>query len=269
MARQDLIDRLHSEGSTKLASQLEKCGLEFPLVCTKCGSFHSVQTRCKKRWCPVCQPAIAARNKEAVQHIIEKFKWPLHVMLSCKNTPTPAGLGKLRKSFQKFRRWKLWKERVTAGIVGYEITNRGQGYHPHAHCLIDCRWLSLTVKEPSFKAHPDFIARQCRLAHEELSLAWGKAVGQDNGAIVWVERVEAQSAIVEVLKYALKTNELLEMPGRITPVIEAIKACRMMATFGDAYGRPRKPQKEPATCRECGQSGGLIPEDEFRAAYHS
>lgn len=264
--RANLIDRLEKEGEFALAEKLAECGLEFPLLCTKCGSFHKGETRCKKRWCPVCQKSIAARNKEAVQAIVANFQWPLHVMLSCKNTPSPAGLSHLRKSFQKFRRWKLWTSRVKGGVCGYEITNRGQGFHPHAHLLIDCRWLSLTVKEPSFKAHPELIEARCKAAQQELSVAWGKALNQKQGAIVWVERVSAEDAIQEVLKYALKTSEMLELEGKIGPTIKAIQACRTMTTFGKAYGKPRKPQKKKAKCKMCGAEGGLIPEDEFHAA---
>lgn len=262
LLKSELAQRLESEGEWKLANRLHRCGEEVDLICVACGVRKHALTHCDAKWCPMCQRRVAARNKERVWPVVSKFQWPLHVTLTSRNTATVDGLRRFRNAFTKFRRWKLWTQTVAGGVCGYEITFKGNGYHPHAHLLLDCRWLAIQTPEPNWRGHPDHVKLHCMQAHDELSRMWAKACGQRDGAIVWVARTAVDTAVEETLKYSLKTDQVLAMPGRIGPVIHALNSIRSMTTFGSAYKIGKKKIKAPCKCDQCGTSGttGLASE---------
>lgn len=257
--------RLEEEGEFKLARRLERCGEEVPLLCVSCGVRRGGLTHCDAKWCPLCQRRVAARNKERVWPVVSKFQWPLHVTLTSRNTASIDGLRRFRAAFTKFRRWKLWTQRVAGGVCGYELTERGNGYHPHAHLLLDCRWLSLDTPEPPRGANKYRVDVAKKSAHDELSRMWAKACGQRDGAIVWVKRTAVDTALEETLKYSLKTDQVLAMPGKIGPVIHALNSIRSMTTFGSAYKIGKRKVKAPCKCGNCGQSGSIVLESEAAA----
>lgn len=250
----------------KLAKKLQSCGLALDLRCSRCGHRHHAETRCKKKWCPVCARGVAARNKARVLEIVSSFRWPLMVTLTSRNSATPAGLKAFREAFVRFRRWKIWTKTVKGGVCGYEMTSDGETFHPHCHMIIDCRWLAIETPEPDWKGHPDQIKYRCFLAHDELSKAWAKCLKQSRGAVVWVKRVEAVHALAETLKYSLKTSDVLQQGGAAGPLIKAVDGIRCMTTFGKGYKIGKEKKGEGAECRSCGSKGYIITEDEFAAA---
>lgn len=261
LQRSMLEQRLRDEGETKLANKLGSCGQELNLTCQGCGHQHPVHTSCKRKWCPVCCRKVAARNKRRMLGTVLKFRWPLHVTLTCRNTATVEGLRRFQKAFTKFRRWKLWTKNVKGGVCGYEMTSDGESFHPHAHLLIDCEWLAIETVQPNWKGHPDGIKYACFLAHDELSKAWAKALGQSRGAVVWVKRVAASIALTETLKYSVKTSDLIEMKGAIGPIIRALDSMRCMTTFGKAYKLGPEEKGEGCECPECHCKGEMMPTD--------
>lgn len=265
LLKSQLQQRLEDECETKLAKRLSKCGIEVPLQCQNCGVRKRALSHCKAKWCPLCQAGVAARNKDRVWPIVSKFRWPLHVTLTSRNTASPAGLKKFRDAFTRFRRWKFWTQTVKGGVCGYEITHGANGYHPHAHLLLDCEWLAIATPQPNWRGHPDSIKAACFAAHDELSRMWAKACGQRDGAIVWVARTAVATAVQETLKYSLKTDDVLAMSGKIGPVIHAINSIRSMTTFGSAYKIGKTKIKSPCTCDQCGGVGTITTEDNVSA----
>lgn len=157
LQRAELRDLLASQFEFNLAKKIEKCGREVRLRCYSCGDRRSAEERCKKKWCPVCQGYVAARNKRRMAPVVAKFLWPLFVTLTAKNSPTAEGLREMQKAFVKFRRWKIWSKTVKGGVCGYEMTRNPQTktWHPHIHLIIDCEWLAIKTPKPDPKAHPD------------------------------------------------------------------------------------------------------------------
>lgn len=228
--REKLKSRLYSEGAYDLACKLEDCGDEIRLECVNCGHKRTTEKRCKKRWCPSCAYFIAAERVDKYQSAAACFEWPLFVTLTMRNSIDVEGLTRLKAAWGKMRRRKLIREKVRSGIIGYEVTNKGKGWHPHLHALLDCRWLSLHVPEPNIKDSGEEKKRKCQAAADELSRLWADVLGQET-ASVRVRRGDS-NALVEVLKYSCKGSELVACAEDVSPLIYLMQGMRLMTTFG-------------------------------------
>lgn len=266
-ANRDLLKaRLWGEGASDLAQMLDKCGEPVRLVCCNCGCKKLAEARCKKRWCPSCAYYIAAERVAKYRAAAERFQWPLFVTLTMRNTIDVDGLKKVKKAWASMRRRKLITSKVKSGIVGFEITNKGNGWHPHIHALLDCEWLSLKTPPPVRTDSRDKKALKCRAAAEELSALWAKCVGQE-AASVHIRRGDAQ-ALVEVLKYSVKGSDLIECHDRAEDLIRVMQGMRLITTFGEIRKqmKDQDPEEEDdghkgAACEQCGATGTLIPQD--------
>jgi hypothetical protein len=167
------------------------------------------------------------------------MKWPLHVTLTVPNeergTVRPNALRDLMAAFRRLRTRKLWKERVAGGVVSCEVTDTGNGLHPHLHVLCDCRWLALSVPEPHWNDDEETVRTKCRCAAEELTALWAACCKDERVRSVKVRRVGI-GAVEEVLKYALKSEDAIKCEGRIGPVLRALDSIRTVATFGSCFG---------------------------------
>jgi hypothetical protein len=147
-------------------------------------------------------------------------------------------------------------------VATYEITNKGNGWHPHLHAIFDCRWLSLHVPEPLRTDPSQVVASKCRLAQEELSALWAKQISQKK-SIVHVKRIfDPKNIAREVLKYAMKGSDLVNSPDPIAPLLRSIKGTRMLAGWGSMWPMPELDEEEPAkiACDKCHAEGSYLPE---------
>lgn len=260
-ARLALIERLEEEDAPDLIGPMESCGDPLPMVCTHCGETHEGILRCKKRYCPECQPKQAIEKVMRWQRAIESIQWPLFITLTMGNTSDPESIKFIKKRWSAFRRRKLIKERIKGGVATFEITNTGRGWHPHIHAIADCRWLSLDVPEPLRTDSPEVVAEKCSLAKAELSALWADQIKQPF-AIVDARRVyDGRKIVTEVIKYAVKGSDLLNSPDPIAPLLRAIKGTRMLAGWGSMFPLPELDPDEPAAvaCKSCGCEKSLLP----------
>lgn len=252
MERLRLLKRLEEEGAEDLTEALRKCGLELPITCRSCGHVHKLQTRCNRKWCPVCIRSIAAKRAHKLQSAALTFRWPLFVTFTVQNIAADDYgrdfVRELRRAFGKLRARKIWKERVKAGAAAIEVTNTGSGWHPHIHALIDCRWLAIDTPEPTARMSPEAQAVRFRQAAEELTAVWQKCVKDRPASQVKVKRADYQAA-KEVMKYAVKGTDLIDSPDEIAPVLRMLDGTRLITTFGDLYGVTfPEDEREPLTC---------------------
>jgi len=189
-------------------------------------------------------------------------RWPLFVTFTCRNYPTADSVREVRRAFTKLRRHRWWKRAVAGGVAQVEMTNRGKGWHPHIHALLDCRWLSVTVPAP--RPGQD-VAKVGKRAATEVAEAWSDCL-QRRGSVkvrrVWIrDGGDIEPAMREVLKYSLKPDQLMEMDDEhIIDAIDAIDRTRLLVTWGSLYRRPELVRtKRPLAC-ECGAIGCYIPE---------
>lgn len=264
--RDELREKLFKEGEDDLGKILQSCGNNMSLTCMACGSKHEVETQCKRRWCPACAPRISAQRLSRMKYGVEKLQWPLFVTLTVPNAKSAQQcFRKLRASFGKFRRTKFWIHTVTGGMASMEVTNTGEGWHPHLHCLIDCRWLSLDTPQPQRRDPKHVVDEKCKAAQQELSERWAKCIKEPIG-IVWVKRTKAD-AIIEVLKYAVKPGDLVECKEPVGDLIRAMERCRLITTFGGLYGlgaewkKQEKLEKKTKPCPSCQNVGQWIPSE--------
>lgn len=260
--KEQLMHKLILEDSLDLSSILEKCGTIIELICVNCGTERDAHVRCKKRWCPVCAYYVAVDRVSRYRSLVARFQWPLFVTLTVPNTPDVEGLVRLKKSWNKFRKRKLIRDRVTSGVVGFEVTNKGNGWHPHIHCLLDCRWLSLFVPEPNRRDNREEKERKCKAAAEELGRIWSECCGIPFSSVL-VRRGDAD-ALVEVLKYSCKGSELIECEDRVTDLIRLMQGMRLMTTFGEIRKmiKDEDPEEEEVTgcqCPKCLMAKTTIP----------
>jgi hypothetical protein len=260
--RKALVERLREEQAEDLIGPMENCGELVGMICTCCGYIKDVPLRCKKRYCPACQPKMAAEKVARWKSAICQIQWPLFLTLTMTNSRDPESIHYIKKRWSAFRRRKLMKTRVKGGVATFEITNKGSGWHPHIHAIMDCRWLSLHTPEPLRTDPPEIVREKCSLAQRELSALWADQLKQDH-AIVDVRRVyDIKTIALEVLKYAMKGTDLIESPDPIAPLLRTLKNTRMLAGWGSMFPLPALDPEEPpvVSCPECDNVKSFLPE---------
>lgn len=247
--RRQLLARLDAEGAEDLADALRKCGLKFPLWCRGCGHRHDAETKCSRKWCPSCAPKRANERARKMRLAVRTMRWPMHITLTMRNVPleeAPRGiLRDLMKCFARLRRMKLWTANVAGGVVSVEVTDKGNGLHPHLHALIDCQWLALKTPGPHHGDDRATLADKFRCAAQELQGAWAKCLGQETPPAIWIRRCDAGAAD-EVCKYALKSEDAINCTGEIAPVLRMLDAVRTVATFGTLRGLKVPDDEKPS-----------------------
>lgn len=261
--RETIRIRLLEEVRHDLYAKNAVCGDDLNLTCISCGTKKRASIKCKKRWCPVCAYYIAAERVAKYRDAASRFAWPLFVTLTVKNSTDSVGLVEIKKSFGKWRRRKLIRVKVKSGIVGFEVTNKGEGWHPHIHMLLDCQWLALHVPEPNRKDTAEEKARKCKAAAEELEQCWASCCGQKNASVR--ARRGDEKALVEVLKYSCKGSELAECAEEIAPLIDVMESMRLMTTFGAIRKEMKDEDLEEGEasgcqCEGCRAIGTMIPD---------
>lgn len=248
-----LIERLLSEQEFELAAKLQKCGKKILLRCLDCGHLHQGESRCDNKWCPACVQALAAERSSRIKFAVSKFKWPLFVTLTMGNVDDLEAdpVRHLRQSFGRLRARKIWKDTVRGGVATIEVTNIGNGWHPHLHAVIDCRWLA--IKTPPLNRHDTDAEKQEKIesAGAEFRRAWRVALRQGTDPILKVKRCDI-GVCQEVVKYCIKGNDLITSPDAVGPLIRCLSMTRLLTSFGSCYGLGKQIEesepKVPFTC---------------------
>lgn len=262
LERAALADRLRREDAHDLASKIDDCGSILRLMCTTCSAVKKVEVACKRRWCPACAFLVQRQRLKRYQFAVSLMQWPLFITLTIENTTNPECIRTIREFWGKFRRRKLIADRIQGGVSTIEVTNEGNGWHPHLHILADCEWLALHTPKPYPRDNADTIRQKCDFARLELSALWAHLVGQQK-AIVLAKRVGGNEALIYSLKYATKGSELLECKEPIAPLIRVLSKSRMLSAFGTLHGQgldDPEEEKPACICPDCMNETSYIPE---------
>lgn len=232
-----LRHRLREENETDLLAKIALCQRPLKLICDCCGARKEVLQRCKRKWCPCCAKQLAAQRASELEYIVERMLAPKFVTLTMKNVfdLNSGAVRKLRRAFGKLRHRKLWKWSVRGGIANVEITNIGNGWHPHLHAVVDAVWVGPPSTRPRPRMSPDEIASCCQASMIEIERVWSKLLGQETSSVK-VKRADKTTIAKEVLKYTVKNEDLVLADGTIGDLIRALDSCRLMTTFGKAHG---------------------------------
>lgn len=263
--REKLLRRLDQERADDLTANFRRCGETFGLTCMSCGEVHDCERRCSKKWCPMCVRKLATKRAEKFRAAVAAMKWPLFVTLTMKNVEDLSfdAVRKLRRAFGKLRQRKLWKAHVLGGAASIEVTNIGNGWHPHLHAILDCEWLAWKTPKPKASDSRDRKKKLCEKAGAELERVWSKCLGQPQSS-VFVKRTCGEDVVQEVMKYSVKGSDLVDSPDDIAPLIRCLEATRLVTTFGTLFGkkllRAEEADRPPIMCK-CGASGMFLPEE--------
>lgn len=263
--RERLLARLDQEGADDLTANFRKCGETFGLTCMSCGEIHDCERRCSKKWCPMCVRKLATKRAEKFRAAVAAMKWPLFVTLTMKNVDDLSfdAVRKLRRAFGKLRQRKLWKAHVLGGAASIEVTNIGNGWHPHLHAILDCEWLAWKTPKPKASDSRDRKMKLCEKAGAELERVWSKCLGQASSSVA-VKRTCGEDVVQEVMKYSVKGSDLVDSPDNVAPLIRCLEATRLVTTFGSLFGkkllRADDSERPPLMCK-CGASGMFLPEE--------
>lgn len=262
--RAALAARLDREGADDLANHLHACGLPASLTCTNCGGRHTVETRCKRRWCPSCARSISVQRIQRYERRLQHLQWPMWLTLTIKNQWEIGVVDELKAAWKQFRRRKLFTAHTIGGLWAMEVTERGNGWHPHIHAMLDCKWLAADTPPPHPNDTPEHVAEKITYAKAELSSTWGECLGQELGIALAV-RKRGYEAIRELLKYAVKGSDLLETCLPIADMIRAIDSGRTISTFGSLRNGKLPPEPDDdrpgLACTECGSSADWMPSE--------
>ena len=260
--RERLKERLINEGAADLAEKLQKCGQQMILICSNCGERRQVEIACKRRWCPACAWLVQRERIAKYGRAASAMQWPLFVTLTVPNTTDPECIRGLREAWGRMRRRKLMAERVAGGVSTIEITNKGNGWHPHLHCLCDCKWLAIHTPPPRPNESAAVIRQKCDFARQELSAVWADVI-KNPVAVVLAIRKAPGEALAYALKYGVKGSDLIEAKNPIAPLIRVLSKSRMLSAFGSLHGLKLDEEEDerPAViCPCCGEEKTLVPQ---------
>jgi hypothetical protein len=267
--RKRLVARLRDEDAEDLIGKLEECGSPVGMVCTDCGHHRKTFMHCKRRWCPECQPMVSAKRHERWGNAVAKIQWPLFLTLTIPNTKNADGMKIAKKAWSKMRRRKVFADRVKGGVAAFEVTNKGNGWHPHIHAICDCKWLAQISPAPRKSDSQTEKARLTAQAQLEVSALWADCLGVPK-AMIYLKRATRKETIsAEILKYCLKGSELIECVDPIAPLLRALKSTRTLAGWGTLFPLPQIDEEEKCSveCESCSATKSYVPEEV--AAYMS
>lgn len=192
---------------------------------------------------------------------MSEMRWPLFITLTVPNSTDPESLRKLRADWSKFRRRKLIRDKIIGGVATFEITNCGNGWHPHLHAIADCRWLALHVKEPHKTDSPETREEKLHLAKQELSTLWADQIKSPFG-IVQAKRVPRDAPGFYVLKYAAKCSDLLACEQDIAPMLRVLRKTRTLSGWGSLHPLPSPDVDtgQAVSCKHCGSTKSILPD---------
>jgi len=210
-----IIAKLKELPRPDLYEALENChSFETWFICQGCHAEEHAWNHCDRFYCPLCVSRLAWRRRRKVEWWANQVKEPKHLVLTVRNTKTLSKtyVQSFRRNLSKLRRSTLFCS-ARGGLLSLEVTNEGQGWHLHAHILLDGPFIS-----------GDVLARR-----------WARAVKQDF-AIVKIKDCRQKQYLQEVTKYAVKGSDLASW-GRceIEEFIDAFTGVRAFSTFGTLY----------------------------------
>lgn len=265
-ARERLREKLLGEARFDLAGRLSKCGQKMTLRCLGCHQAHVCRTRCDLKWCPSCQPLLAQRTAARYAAIAQDCQWPLMITWTVQHSRQDSCqlMREVRRAHTALRRQRWFRKHVKGGVIAYELTTGAHGWHPHAHSLLDCKWLAVTESHPRLGASKQEWKRKALNACAEVAEQWSLALRR-KGTVevhrVWRRSNGIADSVSEVLKYSAKGSDLADSSEPVGPVIDMLSLTRNVCSWGSFYRHKatRKLERPPLMC-SCGCSDWL-PEE--------
>lgn len=210
----DLYASLLLLGQGKRANDVIECGnAHYSIYCHQCYAESRIYASCHLRLCQRCALRLAGLFVARHWTALQKMRRPKLLTLTFQSTYklTPATITSCSKALAKLRHQKLWKDHVSGGVAGLELTYGPPGWHPHYHLLIDS----------------DYIPRPL------LIKAWKRITG---GAWhVDIRQIRPEDGVHEVAKYVAKGWSFYTRPHLLAQFLESTHKRRFLSAFGSLY----------------------------------
>jgi hypothetical protein len=208
--------------------------------CVCCGHTARVPVYCGNRFCNICHSQRQKRVKNRINWLVRnrpKVKGTMlkHLTLTVRNRKDLDGMVRhLVKSFRKFRQRKYFKKHVIGGAFVVEITEKGNGWHAHIHCIIQAYLVEWEIFRDM----------------------WKQCTGGDTG--IDIRNRSAVSCVQYLTKYISKS----ELPDDLQQIAsDALKNYRLFNPFGDWYAINKKYVPPTCTCPACNAVNSYLPWD--------
>lgn len=201
------------------------------IYCGHCGAWHNVLVPCGDRTCPICRREEMLKARRKYLPHLKKIHRPKLLTLTFPNQHfiSKSFFKEFRKYWSRLIRRKQFKSKIRGGLFTFEVTNKGNGWHVHAHILIDC----------------DYIPQKSLVA------AWKELTGKAFIVDIRVAK-NPEIALRYILKYISKSPEIGDNKQEYN---NAVRGVRMVQGFGSMYNI--KTVKVPMPCKKCGQVAWL------------
>ena len=232
------------EEASRVSSELSGCAnyLVFHNYYTIEELRLSKVITCKKHLlCPFCAARRAAKqvekNGDRIKKILEENEnlIPVMITLTVKNgEDLNERFEHIKKSFKKLQekrrdalRGKTESEftKVKGSMFSYEVTNKGNGWHPHIHMIA---LLDEYIDQPKLSKEWESITKDSKIVDiRKITSKTGKTL-------------DVSDALLEVFKYAVKFHDLdLELTWQ---AYRSLKGKRLLGSFGNLYGTVLEPE---------------------------
>lgn len=204
-------------------------------LCPECGEFHVKRANlCRDRFCPVCSWRLSLQRFGAMSRVMAslqngypEYKYSL-VTLTVKNCVADE-LSETMFAMSSAWHLAINQRRVKPSLVGWarsvEITynQETQEFHPHFHCIL--------VTPPQSMTDYTLLGEWEKACAKKGLITCTKA--QNTAEIQAKDGEKLIKSILETVKYAVKTDELTNVPlNKFRSLVDGISKKRLFSSGG-------------------------------------
>lgn len=262
--RSDLIEQCHRASSIRLAPD-----------CHTCRRKRQVKNRshssCHDPLCPHCQHARALRIEKVVALFFEEMhrratareQSVKFATLTLPNVEHLAGVrALLNQCHTRLRHRKLYSSRVLGSLSVTEVTNTGNGWHPHIHKLMDSDWWD--EKSENGKYEFSKLWKSCLPKSVQALIEKIMPEGSKDRSVTWLKEADG-GTVQEMSKYIAKGSGFYHDPERVAEFYREFKGQRLFEISGPGYQRLYRLYREMEKRVKAGYS--LIDFESFWSHY--
>lgn len=184
---------------------------------------------CKVRSCPICNWRRSRMWQQRMFKALPElshFRWLLLTLTvkNCEVQDLKQTISTMQKAWSKLRRRKFFGQKIVGYVKSLEITRSESGQaHPHFHIMLLVR--------PSYFSH-DYMTKN------QWSQEWQSVLDVDYQPVCDIRAITDKKgkglggAVLEVLKYEMKSAELLQYPDFLKQLALQLKGTRAIELGG-------------------------------------
>lgn len=234
-----IIKNLLELGENKKALNIEQCGTFLEIVLDETGVERVKNSNfCRERLCSVCawrrQARFLATTEPALQLIDADYANKAQYIFitltvrNCKGDELSDTITQLLRAWDRLYKRKPFATYSLGAIRSCEVTynTADNTYHPHLHVLLLMR--------------NSYFNKSNIIDNYKLSILWENALQVDYTPVTYMQAIkqnaagadEQMSAVLETIKYTLKTKEYAISADVTSTLMKALKGRRLISFSG-------------------------------------